>query len=105
MHEFQPSVGQWYLRLDNQRKFEVIDIDDGDGMIEVQDEDGALDEIDADTWFSVALELTEQPQELNALFDNIAETDEADGGDGAPPAARDEAIGRSSRTGRCRPWN
>ena len=80
MNQVQPAIGQWYLRRDTAQKFEVIDLDGGDGMIEVQDEEGTLDEIDVDTWSSLALELTTQPQGL-ALFDNVAIPDEADGGD------------------------
>jgi hypothetical protein len=81
MHQIQPSVGQWYLRGETGLKFEVIDIDDGDGMIEIQDEDGALDEIDSEAWFATDIEIIDQPKDFTAAFDNVAEPDEADGGD------------------------
>jgi hypothetical protein len=81
MHQIQPTIGQWYLRPESGRKFEVIDIDDGDGMIEIQDDEGALDQIDSDTWFADTLEATDQPQNAIGAFDNVSETDEADGGD------------------------
>jgi hypothetical protein len=81
MHQIQPTVGQWYLRPDTGHKFEVIDIDDGDGVIEVQDEEGTLDQIDSDTWFAETLEATDQPQNAIGAFDNLSEPDDADGGD------------------------
>jgi hypothetical protein len=81
MHQIQPTVGQWYLRPGSGLKFEVIDIDDGDGVIEIQDEEGTLDQVDAATWFEVAVELTDQPQDISPAFDNLAEPDDADGGD------------------------
>lgn len=81
MHQIQPTVGQWYLRPESGRKFEVIDIDDGDGMIEIQDDEGALDQIDSDTWFADTLEATDQPQNAIGSFDNVSEPDEADGSD------------------------
>ena len=91
MHQIQPTVGQWYLRPETGQKFEVIDIDDGDGMIEIQDEEGALDEIDADAWFTVAVEATNQPQD-GTSFDNESEIDEADGGESveSDPLNRDD---------------
>ena len=81
MHQVQPIVGRWYLRPETGRKFEVIDIDDGDGLIEIQDEDGALDQIDSDTWFTDQLEATDQPQNSLGAFDNTSAPDEAAGGD------------------------
>jgi hypothetical protein len=80
MNDFTPTVGQWYVRRDGMR-FEVIDIDDGDGLIEVQDEDGTLDEIDAQEWTKINLELSTQPEDATAAFDNVPIPDEADGGD------------------------
>lgn len=80
MNELTPRVGQWYIRPDG-LKFEVIDIDDGDGLIEVQEQDGTLDEIDASEWTRIDLELTSQPESATAPFDNVPVPDEADGGD------------------------
>ena len=79
MNELSPKTGQWYLRRDGV-KFEVIDIDD-DGSIEVQDQDGMLDEIDADEWLQLDLEIAAQSEDSTAAFDNVPSPDEADGGD------------------------
>jgi hypothetical protein len=85
MHQVQPIVGQWYLRPESGLKFEVIDIDDGDGMIEIQDEEGTLDEVESDIWFMEAVEIIDQPQNFTGVLDNISEPDEADGGDPVEP--------------------
>jgi hypothetical protein len=73
MHQLQPTVWQWYLQRDTGLRFEVIDVDDEEQIIEVQDEDGVLSHIDLDAWFHEPLEETEEPQEYlimsNGLFD------------------------------------
>jgi len=79
MNELDPVAGQWYVRPDG-LKFEVIDIDD-DGLIEVQNQDGTLDEIDIEDWPKINLELTTQSEDATASFDNVPFPDEADGGD------------------------
>ena len=97
MHQIEPTVGQWYLRPESGQKFEVIDIDDGDGMIEIQDEEGTLDQIDSETWFAAPLEITVQPHSFSAAFDNLAEPDEADGGDPIDPSVIEETPLRISQ--------
>lgn len=92
MHQIQPTVGQWYLRPETGLKFEVIDIDDGDGMIEIQDEEGTLDQVDSEAWFTEALEATDQPQDSTGAFDTISEPDEADGGDSVNPTVTDPNV-------------
>ena len=79
MNELDPVAGQWYVRPDG-LKFEVIDIDEG-GLIEVQNQDGTLDEIDVEDWPKISLELTSQSEDPTASFDNVPFPDEADGGD------------------------
>ena len=80
MNDLTPITGQWYVRPDG-LKFKVIDIDDDDGMIEVQDEDGTLDQIDVDDWSMIDLELVTQSEDATAPFDNVPFPDEADGGE------------------------
>ena len=79
MHQIQPTVGQWYIRPESGLRFEVIEV--GDGTIEIQDEEGTLDQVDTDTWFDLPVEPTDQPQDASPAFDNLAKPDEADGGD------------------------
>jgi hypothetical protein len=79
MNPIQPSIGQWYLNKDLGRRFEVIGIDADRGTIELQDEEGFLDEMDRDMWFNAKIEFTPQPDDLSDIFDDVSEPDEADG--------------------------
>jgi hypothetical protein len=73
MHQLQPTVWQWYLQRDTGIRFEVIDVDDEEQIVEVQDEDGVMSHIDLDAWFNESLEETDEPQEhlvmSNGMFD------------------------------------
>jgi hypothetical protein len=44
-----PGVGQWY-RLNGGPPFEIVALDEDDGSIEVQYEDGTLEELDVEDW-------------------------------------------------------
>jgi hypothetical protein len=81
MTHVQPAVGQWYLSKEWGRRFEVVGIDENEGTIELQDEEGSLDEMDRDTWSNAELEFTAQPQDLTEVFDDVSEPDDADGED------------------------
>lgn len=78
MHQLTPTVGQWYIRNDG-IKFEIVDV--GDGFIEIQNQDGSIDEVDTDEWPNLDLELGEEPDDMTGPFDNVPIPDEADGGD------------------------
>lgn len=91
MTPVQPTIGQWYLDKQLDRRFEVVGIDEKEGTIELQDEQGYLDEMDRDAWFGVELELTAQPDDLTDVFDDVSEPDEADGDDTSDPEAANSA--------------
>src|SRR5262245_25590273 len=61
MHHLQPNVGQWYLCRNIGQKFEVVSVDDG--VIELQDEWGAMGEISSEGWYAVDLEHSRPPKE------------------------------------------
>jgi hypothetical protein len=79
-------IDQWYLREDTREKFVVTDYDERSGAVEIQTEQGDLDELDAETWRSLPLLLAEQSQELAGSVDSelgddddIEPVDEASG--------------------------
>ncbi len=49
-----PVVGVTYEDPDGQT-FEVTDVDEDEGAIEVRYDDGSVDEIDIDTWYEMEL--------------------------------------------------
>lgn len=57
----EPIIGTWYQRADKGQEFEVVAFDDEDGVVEIQDSDGNLEEIDIDTWYTLELENIEAP--------------------------------------------
>jgi hypothetical protein len=62
-------VGQWYQHLDKGEMFVVTGIDDRSGAIEVQSFDGDLDEIEANVWNALPLELVETPEDETGPLD------------------------------------
>jgi hypothetical protein len=78
MQATTPISGQWYARKDTGQKFEVISVDGG--VIEIQDYEGALDEMEMDDWMAEEFDLSDPPEDLGGVFD-LAPPDEADGGD------------------------
>ena len=51
-----PRIGQWYLRSDEGRIFQVTGYDEMTHMTEIQSLDGDWDEIDEKTWASLPLQ-------------------------------------------------
>jgi hypothetical protein len=58
-----PIVGNWYQHVENGQKFEVVEIDEDRGVVEVQYVDGEVDELDMDEWYELELEASDQPDE------------------------------------------
>ena len=70
-----PEVGLWYAHRDKGQTFQVVAIDEHDGVIEIQNFDGDVDEVDLETWRTLSLERTEQPEDFTGSVDDL-ETDE-----------------------------
>jgi segregation and condensation protein B len=60
--DHNPVAGKWYESLDDEEVFRVLSVDEDAELIELQDEDGDVEEIDYETWQELDLELTEQPE-------------------------------------------
>jgi hypothetical protein len=63
------QIGQWYQRSDKGDMFVVTGIDDHSGAIEIQAFDGDLDEIEANLWNALPLELAEAPEDETGPLD------------------------------------
>lgn len=50
MAAFFPAIGAWYQELATGRAFEIIAVDEKNGLIEVQYEDGDIADFDKDSW-------------------------------------------------------
>jgi len=62
-------IGQWYRHLDKGEEFVVTGYDDRSGAIEIQSFDGDVDEIEANAWSALPLELAEAPEDWTGPFD------------------------------------
>jgi hypothetical protein len=68
-----PIVGNWYQHLDKGQKFEVVAVDEDQGVIEIQHFDGDLEEIDADAWYEMEIEPSEAPENWSGPMDSFEE--------------------------------
>lgn len=60
--DHNPVPGQWYESLEDEETFQVLSVDEDSELIELQYEDGDVEEIDYETWQEFDLELTEEPE-------------------------------------------
>lgn len=69
----KPQIDHWYQDSDD-RTFKVIALDDDDA-IEIQYFDGAIEEIDTDTWIAMEVEGIEPPEDWSGPFDDLDQED------------------------------
>lgn len=94
-----PVVGQWYQHRDKGYEFQVTAIDEDAGTVEMQHFDGDLEEVDLETWHSLAIEPIEQPENWTGPMDDVeaddlgyTETDMSDEDWSQPLRERDERL-------------
>ncbi|MCI0479743.1 hypothetical protein L0Y59_04310 [Candidatus Uhrbacteria bacterium] len=76
--DHNPVPGQWYESLEDEETFKVLSIDEDSELIELQYEDGDVEEIDYETWQELDLDLTEEPEGWSGSDDEEDEEDEED---------------------------
>ena len=84
MSEIKAREGQWYVDRAHHEFFLVIAIDESDGLIDVRDRYGDIDEFDLDEWDSMDLMLCSAPTEWGQddeshTEEQAQEQDRADG--------------------------
>lgn len=70
-----PIIGNWYENPDKGQKFEVVSLDEDNGLIDIQYVDGDLDEIDLDVWYEMDIAPTEIPDDWTASVDEVEKDD------------------------------
>jgi hypothetical protein len=72
MQSLEPRIGDWYRSHGQQ--FEVVAIDDSEGVVEIQHADGDIEEMDLDDWAirarAGALQTSDAPEDPRAGNDN-----------------------------------
>lgn len=69
----EPAIGDWYRSLGGDY-FEVVALDMEDGTVEIQHADGAIEELDLETWLDLEL-LPADPPEWAAESLDLARED------------------------------
>ncbi len=69
-----PVVGNWYQGAD-QLKFEVVALDEDEGVIEIQYFDGELDEVEIDVWSQMRVEQISPPGDWTGVYDDLERDD------------------------------
>lgn len=73
--DIDPIVGNWYLHLDKGQRFQVVALDEDRGTVETQHFDGDLEEVDTTIWYTMDIELSEEPENWSGPLD-IGEQDD-----------------------------
>ena len=74
--DHNPVPGQWYESLEDEETFQVLSIDEDSELIELQYEDGDVEEIDYETWQELDLDLTEEPEGWSGSDDDDEDDDD-----------------------------
>lgn len=67
--------GQWYQDRTSGDMFQIVNVDEEDGSIDVQHADGSLEEASVDDWVTRRIEGCEQPGDCVYSFDDLGADD------------------------------
>ena len=59
----------WWFKTATGQNFEVVALDEDDGTVEIQYYDGAVEELDMDSWEELAMEPVEPPEDWSGSMD------------------------------------
>ena len=75
LNRLEPVVGKWY-RNEAGATFEVVAMDED--VIEIQYFDGAIEELDIDSWYSQLLKPGAEPEDWSGPYDDLVADDFGD---------------------------
>jgi hypothetical protein len=70
-----PIVSNWYMHHDKGLKFQVVAVDEGESVIEIQYFDGDIEEFELEDWYLLDLEQIESPEDISGALD-VSELDD-----------------------------
>lgn len=73
--DVEPIEGVWYHHLDREEDFTVVLVDEADGVIEIQDFEGNIEEVDQDEWDEWELEVIDPPEDWGGILGDISPHD------------------------------
>ena len=63
-----PRIGDWYQAVNGDR-FEIVALDEDEATLEIQHYDGAVEELDFDSWEELEVRNIEQPEDWSGSLD------------------------------------
>lgn len=78
MNHIQPDIGSWFENIDSGERFEVVAIDDAHQMVEVQYQDGTLDEFGLGQWQALPLVTAVPLEDANSAYGTAASEQDPD---------------------------
>jgi hypothetical protein len=75
--EVDPIIGNWYEHLDKGLRFEVVALDEDEGLVEIQYFNGDVEEIELEMWYELEIEPSEPPEDWTGPMDD-ADSDDLD---------------------------
>jgi hypothetical protein len=64
--DFDPVPGKWYEDLEEESLFKVLAVDPDEELVQIQHEDGEIEEFDLDIWHELDLDQAEEPEGWSA---------------------------------------
>jgi hypothetical protein len=68
INKFKPRVGDWYQNI-SRDNFEIVALDEEEATMEIQYFDGAVEEIDFDSWYEMEIQPIEPPEDWSGSLD------------------------------------
>jgi hypothetical protein len=68
VNEFKPCIGDWYQNI-GRDNFEIVALDEEEATMEIQYFDGAVEEIDFDSWYEMEIQPIEPPEDWSGSLD------------------------------------
>ena len=67
-NEYTPRVGDWYQNISGDN-FEIVALDEDEATLEIQYFDGAVEEVDFDSWHEMEITPIEPPEDWSGSLD------------------------------------
>jgi hypothetical protein len=74
--DYDPVPGQWYEDLEDEVVFQVLSVDPDEELIQIQYEDGEIEEFDLDTWHELDLDQVDEPEGWSGSEDEEEEDED-----------------------------
>lgn len=77
LNRLEPEIGQWY-RNEAGALFEVVAMEEEEGIVEIQYFDGTIEELDTESWYAQILQKEAEPEDWSGPFDDLVADDFGD---------------------------